>query len=296
MNNIEKFKQLISEFETPKKRFPLSVKYPFFKTIIVGIRIILTKLKNRFLYKIARKKGTFLKCVLARHQSILRRQLGSSDPELQERKIINLKKACESLNGLIIYPDEIFSLWEVIGKPEKKKGYVNGMLLSNGKIIEGIGGGLCQLSNFLCWILLHTETEIVERYHHSMDVFPDSGRALPFGSGATCLYNFVDLKVKNISSHPIQIKIWLTEKHLKGQILSTDKNKFKFSIQEKNHCFIKRNNHFFRYNEIYRIRKKEGKKVDEEFLFMNFAPVLYKIPKDYFKRHGFKLFDLSDKQ
>lgn len=281
------------DFENPNKRVAISSRYPGLKPLVIKLRVISTKLKNRFFYKIARKKGSPLTAVVARHQSLLRRKLGTSDPRLQEQKIVNLQQASESLNGLIIYPGEVFSLWESIGKPDVKRGYVDGMLLSNGKIIEGPGGGLCQLSNFLCWIFLHTEVEIIQRYHHSMDVFPDSGRVLPFGSGATCLYNFIDLKLKNIGQAPLQLKIWLTEKHLKGQILSTDRKAFAFSVQEKNHCFIKKDDQFFRYNEIYRIRKKEGKIINTEFLFKNFAPVMYKIPPNYFEHNNYKLVEIS---
>ena len=45
------------------------------------------------------------------------------------------------------------------------------------------GGGLCQLSNLIYWMTLHTPLTITERYRHSYDVFPDSNRTQPFGSG-----------------------------------------------------------------------------------------------------------------
>ena len=126
---------------------------------------------------------------------MLRRKLGDSDPRLQEQKITNLKQAVKNLNGVVILPGKFFSLWSIVGEPSAKNGYVNGMLLSGGKVIEGMGGGLCQLSNFLFWIFLHVPSEVVQRYHHSIDVFPDSGRVLPFGSGATILYNFIDCEL-----------------------------------------------------------------------------------------------------
>jgi len=293
-SKIKEIKSCVKEFNNPKRRVALSKKYPLLKPLIVGVRIFFTKIRNRLFCKIARKRDKYFKHVTARHQSVLRRKLGDTDLRLQEQKITNLKRASDSLDGLVINPGETFSFWEAIGKPSYKNGYVDGMLLASGKIIEGVGGGLCQLSNFLCWIFLHAETKIIQRHHHSMDVFPDSGRILPFGSGATCLYNFVDLQIKNIGNTPIQIKIWLTNKHLKGQIMSPKKRRFKFSIQEKNHCFVKNNDQFFRYNEIFRVRKKEGNVVSEKLLFKNFAPVLYKIPDNYFKKHGFHLLDFSE--
>lgn len=65
------------------------------------------------------------------------------------------------------------------------------MVLINGKMKADYGGGLCQLSNFIYWMTLHSELTIVERSRHQYDVFPDSNRTIPFGSGATIAYNFV---------------------------------------------------------------------------------------------------------
>ncbi len=287
-SKIVEIVRLYEEYSRPQRK-AFSSKYPKAKPLIIFFRRVWRKVKNVLSGKIAKRKGHFLRCVIARHQSVLRRKLGTSEARLQKQKIINLKRACTDLNSLIIQPGEIFSLWETLGKPSKKRGYTDGMLLSNGKVIEGMGGGLCQLSNFLCWIFLHAETEIVERQHHSMDVFPDSGRVLPFGSGATCLYNFVDLKIKNVGKVPLQIKIWVTDKHLKGQILSSESSTIKFSLREKNHAFIKKGNQFFRYNEIWRFEKKGGKILKENFLFANFAPVLYKVTSRYLAENNYEV-------
>jgi vancomycin resistance protein VanW len=183
------------------------------------------------------------------------------------------------LNGLIINPNKTFSFWNVVGAPTKKKGYVDGMLLSGGKVIEGLGGGLCQLSNLLYWLFLHTPVQITERKHHSIDVFPDSGRTIPFGSGATIYYNLIDLKVKNTSKFPIQLKLWLSEGQLKGQILSIKPMKEKYHLFEKMHYFIQTKNGVYRYNEIWRSILIEGKIVGEEKIITNCSPVMYEPPQ-----------------
>ena len=236
----EEIAQRLYNYENPK-RIAFSIKYPLLKKPIIFLRHKARDIKNFFDFRIKyERKNDFFNCIVVRHQSILRRKLGNSDYKLQEQKIINLRQALQRLNGVIIQPNHIFSLWKIIGKPKYENGYVDGMLLANGKVIKGLGGGLCQLSNFLYWIFLHAPIETVERYHHSMDVFPDSGRTLPFGGGATILYNFIDLKVKNTSAYPWQLKIWLTDNHLKGLILSPHRLPQKFHVFEKNHFFIKR--------------------------------------------------------
>ncbi len=279
------------------RRIAFSKKYPFFKKLITFLRRVFRNIQNFLDPKISfNRKNDFFSYIVARHQSVLRRKLGDSNPKLQEKKIINLQQAIQQLNGIVIQPNHIFSFWEIIGNPKYKNGYVDGMLLSSGKVIEGIGGGLCQLSNFLYWIFLHAPIETIERHHHSMDVFPDSGRTLPFGSGATILYNFIDLKVKNISTSPFQLKIWLTNNHLKGQILSLDPIVQKIHIFEKNHFFIKRGHQYFRYNQIYRETKVEGKVIKTEKVTTNFAPVLYKVREEYLLENEVKILDFTNKK
>ena len=163
------------------------------------------------------------------------------------------------------------------------------MVISNGEVSEAVGGGLCQLSNFLFWILLHCDVEIVERYHHSVDVFPDSGRTVPFAAGATIFSNYIDLKIKNTSKQPLQIKLWLTESQLKGQILSTKHEKIKSHIFEKNHFFIKNKDQYFRYNEIWREKLLNGNKLGKEKIIENFAPVKYCIDENYIKERNLSL-------
>lgn len=291
----QKIAKLIYDYEHPQ-RIALSKKYPELKKPIIFLRRINKDLKNLSNLNLKHKKTTeFFPCIVARHQSVLRRKLGDSSPKLQEQKIINLQQAAKKLNGVIIEPGDIFSLWQIIGKPSVKSGYVNGMLLANGKIVEGLGGGLCQMSNFLYWIFLHAPIQTIERYHHSMDVFPDSGRTLPFGGGATVLYNFIDLQIKNISPYPLQLKIWLSAEHLKGQILAPEAIQEKFHIFEKNHFFIKYGKQYFRYNEIYRETKIDGKIIKTEKVTTNFAPVLYRVTKQYLEKNNFQVLDFSKK-
>lgn len=131
-----------------------------------------------------------------KHQSLLRRKLGNSNPQLQENKITNLKIATSKIDGVIIKPGETFSFWKLVGRTTKSKGYIEGMQLKMREVKTGIGGGICQLANLLYWMALHTPLTVVERHHHSFDPFPDSGRTLPFGSGASVFYNYVDLRFK----------------------------------------------------------------------------------------------------
>jgi len=288
---IDKISRRLFDYEHPARR-AFSSRYPVLKRPIILIRQLIRQGQDFCHLRIRYHRiNHSFDHIVARHQSVLRRRLGNSDSRLQEQKIINLTQAVKRLNGVVIQPGDIFSLWQIIGRPSYQAGYVDGMLLANGQVVEGLGGGLCQLSNFLHWIFLHAPLAIIERYHHSLDVFPDSGRTLPFGSGATILYNFIDLKAKNVSKQPLQIKLWLTDNHLKGQILSPQPLPQKFHVFERNHYFIKRGNCYFRYNEIYRQTKINGVVQKTELAATNFAPVLYPITEDYLKQNNLSVLD-----
>ncbi len=283
-------RRYISEYHRPKRQ-SFSSLHPVVASGAILARRLKRSIENNLNLK-KLKKGTGLPWVIARHSSPLYRKLGDSDPQLQTNKVTNLKLALAKLDGLIVPPGEVFSFWHNLGPVTRKTGYVDGMLISNGQVSSGVGGGLCQLSNFLFWILLHANVQVVERHHHSVDVFPDSGRTLPFGSGATIFSNYVDLKIRNISDHPLQIKLWLTNTHLKGQILSNKPASKKFHLLERNHCFVNGGGDYFRYNEIYRETYQKGKKIGEEKIVTNFAPVVYQITDNYFKKRNYSLLSL----
>lgn len=276
----------------PRRR-ALSLRFPWLKGVIVFGHRSLRNIYNSFNHKLARKRSdVYFKRVIARHQSLLIKKLGQTDLRLQRQKIVNLKIAIELLNGLIIPSQKFFSFWATVGKPTARRGFVDGMLISNGAVSEGLGGGLCQLSNLLFWMFLHAPVEIVERRHHSMDVFPDSGRVIPFGSGASVMYNFVDLRVRNISNAPLQIRLWLTPTHLKGQLVSTHPADRKYHALERNHCFVNHQNTYYRFNELWRQTLIGGKLEKEEIVTTNFAPVVYEVDDDYISKNKFKVLQM----
>ena len=189
-----------------------------------------------------------------KHKSMILRPLKDVDMYLQENKRENLRIAIEHLNQIEINPGETFSIWKLIGKPTKKKGYLEGLVLKSGTVAKDIGGGLCQLGNLLFWIFAHSPLTIKERHRHGYDVFPDVNRKVPFGAGATLSYNHIDLQVKNETNHHFKIKLWLDKTHLNGELLSIDKMENQYSIEERNHI-IKQQiwGGYSRHNQIFQL-------------------------------------------
>lgn len=290
MNPGEDFiREKIAQFEQPV-RLSLSARYPPLAPLLIFARRAHRQLQNIFNFRLTREiTPSFYSCVVARHQSVLFRALGDSDPRLQRQKVANLRLATAKINGLVIPPGKEFSFWHTVGAPTPARGFVKGMLLAEGEIIEGYGGGLCQLSNLLYWLFLHTPLTVTERFHHALDVFPDSGRVLPFGSGATILYNYIDLRARNTTGVPLQLKVWLTDRHLKGQVLSPERIPGKYHIFEKEHCFVLYRGRYFRFNEIWREELLNGETQRMTKITTNFAPVMYEVTPEYLQAHDFQV-------
>ena len=110
-----------------------------------------------------------LPVVLYRHNSLIRRTLGNTRPELQENKAVNLALAAPKVNGALLRPGQVFSFWHMVGSVTAKKGYREGLTISGGKACSDIGGGLCQMTNLIHWMVLHTSLTAVSYTH--LDVY-----------------------------------------------------------------------------------------------------------------------------
>lgn len=211
------------------------------------------------------------------HKTILLRKLKDVDMELQYNKIENLKIATKKINKIVIHPGEVFSYWKLIGSTTRRKGYKKGMILHNGTFKAGTGGGLCQLSNLIFWMTIHTPLTVIERHRHGYDVFPDSKRTQPFGSGATCFYPHGDLMIKNETNEDYQIIVTVKDDYLEGEIRCSKKPKYTFKIEERNHE-IKTEywGGYTRNNELYQQKYDlEGNLLEENMIVRNKAIMMY---------------------
>lgn len=263
----------------------LSQRHPVFYFLSVWSKRIKRQLtwqfdKNTYSFLQADEKLSFR---IKKHQSVLLKKLGENNMQLQVNKVTNLKIAAKNISGIIIRPGHTFSFCKLVGLPTKRKGYLYGMELTFGEARAGIGGGICQISNLIHWLVIHSPLTVTERYHHSFDPFPDDGRVLPFGSGATVFYNYRDYQFTNNTPYTFQINLWFTEKCLEGELRVSEELDFAYHVEEKEHQFLKINNDFFRKNEIWRhkiLKFQSGKVIETELVTKNFARVTY-TPENY---------------
>lgn len=269
--------QKIKQIES-KKRVAFTKKYPIFLPFILKIKRIYNYVKYTYNYKYVFSSYTEEKMNnLVTHASPLYRKYNKE--ELDKGKIENIKIAIKNLDGLVIPPGKIFSFWKFIKQPSIERGFKKGLILSDGSLKEDIGGGLCQLSNLFAYMFACTECKFIERKHHSKDVFPDSGRTVPFASGATVFFNLIDLKVKNTYPFPIKINIRVTDTQLRGSISAPIQLDYYIKLEQKIHGFVRsvKTGKIYRYNELVRTfyKKHSKEKIKEEILWHNVADVMY---------------------
>jgi vancomycin resistance protein VanW len=218
-----------------------------------------------------------LPAVVKRHRSLLLRRLGDADMWLQHNKVINLRLATARIDGLVIAPGETFSFCRLVGRATRRKGYVVGMFLSGGQVRPDVGGGICQAANLLHWMVLHSPLTVVERSEHSFDPFPDSGRVIPWGTGCSIFYNYVDLQVRNDTDVPYQIRIGVGETHLEGELRAAEMPPHSYHVRARNEEFRFQDGVWWRSNEIWRrvVDRRTGNQVREELLRFNRARVMY---------------------
>lgn len=113
---------------------------------------------------------------------------------------INIKLASEKIDGTILMPGETFSYNKVVGKRTEKAGYKEAGVYMNGKVVDGIGGGICQVSSTLYNAVLEANLEIEARKnHHFITSY------VPVSRDATVSYGTIDFKFKNTRNYPIKI-------------------------------------------------------------------------------------------
>lgn len=156
--------------------------------------------------------------LLASHRSPLDRSPGSVPVVLQEGKERNIAIAAACIDRLQARPFETFSYHRTVGRPSRLRGFRPGLELHDGKLAQGVGGGCCQISNMLYLLALRSGMRITERFRHGADLFPDHGRTVPFGCGATVFYNYADLRFENPLAQPILLRLRIADGQLIGEV------------------------------------------------------------------------------
>ena len=219
-----------------------------------------------------------LPVVIYRHNSLIRRRLGQVDMQLQENKAVNLALAAPRVSGILIRPGETFSFWRLVGNPTARRGYREGLTIGGGEARRGVGGGMCQFTNLLHWMVLHTPLEIVEHHHHDgYDLFPDFNRQIPFGTGTSIFYNYLDYRFRNSTDRTYQILVHITDRHLCGELRADAPQPLKYHICAAGEGFVREDGAVWRVGQVWRTALDPATGAAEERLLLreNRARVRY---------------------
>ncbi len=213
--------------------------------------------------------------------SLMLNENSGFDMKYQVNKVHNLKLAARTVNQVVIAPGETFSFWQLVRWADKREKYKDGLNFVDGRIVGSYGGGLCQLSNFLFWLFLHTPLHIVERHGHSVLSIPAAEDDLPCGIDATVNEGWLDLKMRNDSGNAFQVELSFDERYMYGRIRSQTPVEREYCICNPSVSYIKENGQAYQIASVCRLErdvKADGSEAVETELYVNRCAIGYKLP------------------
>ena len=117
-----------------------------------------------------------------------------------ENRAENIRLASEAIDGIVIEPGETFSFNDAVGDTEHDERSLMAPVINDDQIVDGRGGGICQVSTALYIAALKADLEIVERYAHTL-----VSDYAPVGLDATLVYGQLDLRIRNNADTPVVI-------------------------------------------------------------------------------------------
>ncbi|MCH5270869.1 MAG: VanW family protein [Lachnospiraceae bacterium] len=114
----------------------------------------------------------------------------------------NVANGCRLIDGTLLYPGDEFSCYDAVAPFSERNGYYMAGSYLNGKVVDSLGGGICQVSTTLYNAVLLSELEVTERNNHSMIVTyvdPSADAAIAESSGK-------DFRFVNNTDYPIYIE------------------------------------------------------------------------------------------
>jgi vancomycin resistance protein YoaR len=118
--------------------------------------------------------------------------------ERQEARTYNLRLAASKLDGTVLLPGEIFDFNGVVGPRDEANGYKVASVIAQGELVDGIGGGTCQISGTLHGAAFFAGLEITERYPHTRP-----SAYIKLGLDATVVYPTINFRIRNPFSFPV---------------------------------------------------------------------------------------------
>jgi len=133
----------------------------------------------------------------------------------QIQRTANIRIAASDCETVIM-PGEEFSYTEQVGRITREKGYQDALVFSQGEVVDGLGGGVCQVSSTIYMAAMYADMEITVRRNHSFVV-----SYTPVGQDATFVYGGQDFKFRNNTNFPIKVDCNVGKNSITVNIIGT---------------------------------------------------------------------------
>ena len=151
-------------------------------------------------------------------------QLGASGPG----RVHNVTSAAKAVDGMILKPGDEFDYAEIVERAEQKYGFKEAPVIVSGKLVPGIGGGICQVSSTVYNAVLLTGLEVMERRNHSLPV-----NYLPKGLDATFAEGYINFRFRNNTGKHLLIRSEVTGKTLTLKFFGTFPKDTVYSLESQ---------------------------------------------------------------
>lgn len=183
-----------------------------------------------------------------------------------KNRTTNLILAANKINGTILMPGETFSYNKVVGARTIEAGYKEAPIYVSGEVVDGLGGGICQITSTLYNAVVYANLEIIQRSNHQF--VPSYVTA---SRDATVVYGAIDFQFKNNRDYPIKIQCSVSNGIANFQIYGL-KRESDYEVVISSYETGRTANAI--YSEAYKILKQNGQEIKRELL-----------SKDVYKRH-----------
>ncbi|MDO4173824.1 MAG: VanW family protein [Eubacteriales bacterium] len=142
----------------------------------------------------------------------------------------NVRLAANSIDEVILNPGEEFSYNDTVGERTAARGYRSAIIYSDGEEVDGLGGGVCQVSSTIYMAVLRADLEVTERYCHQFQV-----SYTPVSQDAAVYWGSKDFKFVNNTDYPIKIVSSVGGGSLTVSIIGTQTEEKEISFSSKSY-------------------------------------------------------------
>jgi vancomycin resistance protein YoaR len=131
-------------------------------------------------------------------------------------RLNNVTLAAAAIDGTVLNPGDTFSFNAIVGERTTARGYKSAGAYASGKVVEEIGGGICQVSSTLYDCVLRADLIVVERRNHMFTI-----SYLPYGIDATINWPNIDFKFQNTTEYPMRIESKMDGRNITIKLIGT---------------------------------------------------------------------------